>query len=35
MIEGDEAYTKVYKNVPQEESEGWTITLMERATRFI
>lgn len=35
MIEGDESYTKVYKNVPQEESEGWTITLMERATRFI
>lgn len=35
MIEGDEAYTKVYENVPQEESQGWTITLMERATRFI
>jgi len=35
IIEGDEAYTKVYKNVPPEESEGWTITLMERASRFI
>jgi hypothetical protein len=35
IIEGDEAYTKVYKNAPPEESEGWTITLMERASRFI
>lgn len=35
VIEGDEAYTKVYENLPQEESEGWTITLMERASRFI
>jgi hypothetical protein len=35
IIEGDEFYTKVNKNVPPEESEGWTIVLMDRATRFI
>ena len=35
VIEGDEFYTKVNKNVPPEESEGWTIVLMDRATRFI
>ncbi|CAK0774792.1 hypothetical protein CCP3SC1_770005 [Gammaproteobacteria bacterium] len=35
VIEGDELYTKVNKNVPVEESEGWTIMLMERASRFI
>ncbi|MDQ6952894.1 MAG: IS1 family transposase [Mariprofundaceae bacterium] len=35
IIEGDELYTKVYKNTPQDESQGWTIVLMERASRFI
>jgi transposase-like protein len=35
LIEGDEVYTKVEKNVPPEDSEGWTIVLMDRATRFI
>jgi len=35
MIEGDELYTKINKNVPQSESEGWTIVLMDRASRFI
>ena len=35
VIEGDELYTKVGKNVPVEDCEGWTIVLMERATRFI
>ena len=35
VIEGDELYTKVNQNVPAEESEGWTIMLMERASRFI
>lgn len=35
VIEGDELYTKVNKNVPQHESEGWTISLMDRASRFI
>jgi transposase-like protein len=34
-IEGDEFYTKVHKNVPPDESSGWTIVLMHRASRFI
>ena len=35
VIEGDELYTKINKNVPVEACEGWTILLMERASRFI
>ena len=35
IIEGDELYTKVEKNVPVEDCRGWTIILMERASRFI
>src|SRR5262245_1209589 len=35
MIEGDEAYTKVQKNVPPDQSSGGTIVLMDRASRFI
>lgn len=35
IIEGDEFYTKVKKNVPAEKSSGWTIVLMDRASRFI
>jgi transposase-like protein len=35
VIEGDELYTKVGKNVAVEDCEGWTIVLMERASRFI
>ncbi len=35
VIEGDEAYTKVHHNVPPHESSGWTILLMDRASRFI
>jgi transposase-like protein len=35
FIEGDELYTKVNKNVPPSESEGWTLSLMDRASRFI
>ena len=35
LIEGDELYTKIEKNVPVEDCKGWTIVLMERATRFI
>lgn len=35
IIEGDEVYTKINKNLPAEESAGWTIILMERASRFI
>ena len=35
LIEGDEVYTKIEKNRPPEESEGWTVVLMDRASRFI
>jgi len=35
VIEGDEAYTKVKKNRPPDQSEGWTLLLMDRASRFI
>ena len=35
IIEGDELYTKVNKNRDPSDSEGWTIVLMERASRFI
>src|SRR4029434_674897 len=35
VIAGDEAYTKVQKNVPPEQSAGGTILLMDRASRFI
>ncbi len=35
IYEGDELYTKVNQNKPPMESEGWTIVLMDRATRFI
>ena len=35
VMEGDEAYTKVQRNVPPHESAGWTILLMDRASRFI
>lgn len=35
VVEGDELYTKVGENKPVLTSEGWTIVLMERASRFI
>src|SRR5215467_4700561 len=35
VLEGDEVYTKVQKNVPPDQSLGWTIVLMDRASRFI
>ncbi len=35
QIEGDEVYTRVGQNQPPSESAGWTIILMERASRFI
>jgi len=35
VIEGDEAYTKVQKNVPPDQSRGWTILLIDRASRFL
>jgi transposase-like protein len=34
LVEGDELYTKVSENKPAVASEGWTIVLMERASRF-
>lgn len=34
-IEGDELYTKVEKNKSPCESQGWTIVLMERGSRFL
>lgn len=34
-IEGDELYTKVGENKSAHESTGWTVVLMERASRFI
>jgi len=35
LIEGDELYTRVHKKVAPDESQGWIIVLMDRATRFI
>jgi hypothetical protein len=35
LVEGDELYPKVSENKPAVASEGWTIVLMERASRFI
>lgn len=35
VIEGDELYTKVHHNTEPLESEGWTIMLLDRASRFI
>lgn len=35
IVEGDELYTKVKENKPPEQSQGWTIVLMDRASRFI
>lgn len=35
IVEGDELYTKVKENKPPDQSEGWTIVLMERASRFL
>ncbi|MEM9219857.1 MAG: hypothetical protein AAGD25_36705 [Cyanobacteria bacterium P01_F01_bin.150] len=35
IFEGDELYTKVKKNRDAHESEGWTIVVMERASRYI
>ncbi|MGC1217617.1 MAG: hypothetical protein WA883_09090 [Phormidesmis sp.] len=34
-IEGDELYTKVNQNIAPSASEGWTIVLMERGSRFL
>jgi len=34
-FEGDELYTVVGKRTDQSESKGWTVVIMERASRFI
>jgi len=35
VMEGDELYTKVNSNQPPADSSGWTIVLMDRASRFL
>lgn len=35
ILEGDELYTKVHQNRPAAESEGWTVVILERASRFL
>ncbi len=35
VVEGDELYTKVKENKAPDQSAGWTIVLMDRASRFI
>jgi hypothetical protein len=35
MIEGDELDTRVHKKVAPDASQGWTIVLMDRTTRFL
>jgi len=35
IIEGDELYTRVNKHVAPAESQGWTMVLMDRASRFL
>jgi len=35
VIEGDEGYTRIEENLPADQSLGWTILLMDRASRFI
>ncbi len=35
IIEGDELYTHIHSNKPQEDSEGWTIMMIDRASKFV
>jgi hypothetical protein len=35
LIEGDELYPRVHKKVSPDESQGWTVVLIDQATRFI
>jgi transposase-like protein len=35
VVEGDELYTKVERNTAASDSQGWTIVLMERGSRFL
>lgn len=34
-FEADEVYTRVGQNLPPEDSEGWTMVVMERASRYL
>ena len=34
-FEADELYTRVGQNLPQADSEGWTVVVMERASRYV
>ncbi|MBD3822758.1 MAG: IS1 family transposase [Thiotrichales bacterium] len=34
-FEGDEVYTRVGKNIPAADSEGWTMVIMERSSRYL
>jgi hypothetical protein len=35
IIEGDALYTSMHKQVAPDASQGWTVVLRERATRFL
>jgi hypothetical protein len=35
LIEGDALYTRVKQNGAPDESQGWTMVLLDRATRFL
>ena len=35
LIAGDELYTRVHKKVAPDASQGWTVVLMDRATRLL
>jgi hypothetical protein len=35
LSEGDELYTRVKKTVAPDASQGWTVVVMDRATRFL
>jgi hypothetical protein len=35
LIAGDALYTKVHQKVAPDESQGWPVVLMDRATRFL
>ena len=35
VVEGDELYTKVDRNTKASDSEGWTLVLMDRSSRFL
>lgn len=35
VVEGDELYTKVDRNTKASDSDGWTLVLMDRSSRFL